>query len=368
MPLADYFRVNIFEKHGLTSTLYDPTNGALGIHKKQLPYPAYITYLQPGQDAALADTAGATIQQLTASAGNPGYWGGDFPGNTSNGTAGKQEADMLAGGAVSVGMTAKYPGPSGFDWTLANAAGAIVSTPQDMAKWFRALLVEADHLGLGKELLREFLTLSTDVPGMPWLNVSSNGSVLNTTLVFAQGLVVLKDSGHARGLGVSNVYYLGSLGGFQASVYMWLDPRDPAKDVFVNAVAATVLPDRGNWPAAAQNLTNMQCLEGHSAIIETVAASNSSSADTRSAASSASSSRAAVGGRHRRLMTTSFLEVTIGKVAGASPHGVGIDNLAPLSVLCELSSMVPSAIKTVPDMLARKVFRGVTGREWFNMH
>jgi hypothetical protein len=150
-------------------------------------------------------------------------------------------------------MTAKYPGPSGFDWTLANAAGAIVSTPQDMAKWFRALLVEPDHLGLGKDLLREFLTLSTEVPGMPSFTVSSEGRIVNATLTFAQGLVVLKDLQHPRGLGVSNVYYLGSLGGFQASIYMWLHPTDASKDVFVNAVAATVLPDRSNWPEAVQN-------------------------------------------------------------------------------------------------------------------
>ncbi|KAF6256591.1 hypothetical protein COO60DRAFT_1461584 [Scenedesmus sp. NREL 46B-D3] len=200
---------------------------------------------KPGQDAALADTSGASIQQLAASAGSPRYWAGDVPSNTSAAAAaatvaGKQAAaNSSADGSIRVGMTAKYPGPSGFDWSLANAAGAIVSTPQDMAKWLRALLVGPDHLGLGKELLKEFLGLSTDVAGMPRLTVRSNGSFVNATLEFAQGLVVLKDAAHARGLGVSSVYYLGSLGGFQAAVYMWLDPRDPAKDVFINAAAAT---------------------------------------------------------------------------------------------------------------------------------
>ncbi|KAF6258824.1 beta-lactamase/transpeptidase-like protein [Scenedesmus sp. NREL 46B-D3] len=308
LPLADYFRIHIFDKCGLSSTLYDPTNGAVGIHKQQLPYPAYITYLQPGQDAALADTSGASIQQLAASAGSPRYWAGDVPSNTSAAAAaatvaGKQAAaNSSADGSIRVGMTAKFPGPSGFDWSLANAAGAIVSTPQDMAKWLRALLVGPDHLGLGKELLKEFLGLSTDVAGMPRLTVRSNGSFVNATLEFAQGLVVLKDAAHARGLGVSSVYYLGSLGGFQAAVYMWLDPRDPAKDVFINAVAATVLPERSGWPAAAQNLT-------------------------RSQASSPSLQ----------------------------------------SVLCDLSNMVPGAMKTLPDMLARNAFRGLNGFDWFNL-
>jgi hypothetical protein len=55
------------------------------------------------------------------------------------------------------------------------------------------------------------------------------------------------------------VYYLGSLGGFQASVYMWLHPSDASKDVFINSAAATVLPAKSDWPDAAQNLTESAC-------------------------------------------------------------------------------------------------------------
>lgn len=367
MPLADYFRINIFEKHGLSSTLYDPTTGVLGLHKQQLPYPAYITYLQPGQDAALADNAGASIQQLESSAGSARYWGGDVQGNARiiNTTA---AAGELQSGNVSVGMTAKYPGTSGFDWTLANAAGAIVSTPQDMAKWFRALLVRPDHLGLGKDLLKEFLTLSTDVPGMPRLNVSaSNGSIVDTTLVFAQGLVVLKDPDHARGLGVSNVYYLGSLGGFQASVYMRLDPKDAAKDVFVNAVGATVLPARSDWPSAAQNLTGTECLTDQR---------NTTAVAGTTSRKNTSSGTAAVGGRHRRLLNSDIFKLVVGAASGAADAPAGhvqqveatAGNVSVFGVLCELSNMEPSAIKTVPDMLARKAFRGLTGCDWFDLH
>jgi hypothetical protein len=127
-------------QYGLSSTLYDPTNGAVGIQKRALSFPAYITYLQPGQDDALADVSGATFQQLESSAGSRQFWGVDINISASG--------DAASRGNVSVGLTAKYPGPSGFDWTLANAAGAIVSSPQDMAKWFRALMVDPDHAGL----------------------------------------------------------------------------------------------------------------------------------------------------------------------------------------------------------------------------
>lgn len=48
MSIADYYRINIFQKYGLSSTLYDTSNGILGLHKAQLPYPAYISYLMPG--------------------------------------------------------------------------------------------------------------------------------------------------------------------------------------------------------------------------------------------------------------------------------------------------------------------------------
>lgn len=349
MPLADYFRTNIFEKYGLTSTLYDPTNGILGIHKGQLPYPAYITYLQPGQTDALTDTAGATVDQLTASAGNPAYWGGDAdaqPGAAAAvGNASSTKPDPAAGG-VSVSMTAKYPGPSGFDWTLANAAGAIVSTPQDMAKWFRALLVEPGHLGLGKDLLREFLTLSTEVPGMPSFTVSSEGRTVNATLTFAQGLVVLKDPGHPRGLGVSNVYYLGSLGAFQASIYMWLHPTDASKKVFVNAVAATVLPDRSNWPILAQNMSRSNC-----------SALNSAGGTGKRSDLGATGSHSSAGGSRRLFGATAVQSALFGSGTTADV----------LSLLCELTTMAPSAIKTVPDLLARKAYKALMGREWFDM-
>jgi hypothetical protein len=330
MPLADYFRINIFDKYGLSSTVYDTTNGIIGIHKNQLPYPAYITYLQPGQDNAVADTSGASLQDLIGSTGSPTSWGGDV--RTANTTTTDKGPDPAQ---ISVGMTAKYPGPSGLDWALGNAAGSMVSTPQDMTRWFRALLVEPEHLGLGVDLLREFLALSTTIPGVPWMNVSSNGRrAINATLSFAQGLIVMKDPEHSRGLGVSNVYYLGSLGGFQATVYMWLHPTDASKDVFVNAVAATVLPDRQDWPAAAQNLT----LAAHCSQLEP---------------NPAKSSSRMVGRRLRGLAAAS---------TAAAETAV-----MPLSVLCELSNMVPRVIKTVPDLLARKAFQGLMGKEWFDI-
>jgi len=332
MPLADYFRINIFEKYVLSSTLYDPSNGVVGLHKGQLPYPAYITYLQPGQDAAIEDTSGSTIAQLAASTGDPHAWGGDVRGASSSDKAATATRSAQQQ-SVSVGMAAKYPGATGSDWTLANAAGAIVSSPQDMAKWFRALLVDPAHLGLGKELLREMLTLSTDQPGVPMMVVSdsrssSGNASRNATLAFAQGLLVMKDPQHPRGLGVSNVYYLGSLGGFQAVIYMWLHPTDVSKDVFINSVAATVLPDSKNWPAAAQNLAG-PCFE---------------------------QPQPTVG---RKAMPKLAKTVDAASVGQASVDVSG--------VLCELRNMLPSVIKTLPDLLARKAFRSLTGREWFDI-
>lgn len=367
MTLADYFRDRL-DKYGLTQTLYDPTDGVTGIHKGQLPFPAYITYLQPGQSDAVADTAGVAVKQLAASAGSSSYWGGDVAGRNStavktmNLAAGTAEAKQSIGQTrvragqrptsqgVSVGVTAKYPGPSGLDWTFGNAAGSMVSTPQDMAKWFRALLVQSDHLGLGKELLREFLTLSTTVPGVPSWNVSSEGRSMNATLAFAQGLLVVKDPQHPRGLGVSNVYYLGSLGGFQATVYMWLHPKDASKDVFVNAVAATVLPDKNNWPDAAQNLTGSDC----SAFAGTTSSSTVVGSAGRSSVGYAPG-RGSTGGSNRRLL------------GALAVQSLGENAADALSMLCELSNMVPSVIKTVPDMLARKAFQVLMGREWFDI-
>jgi hypothetical protein len=337
MLLADYFCINIFDKYGLSSTQYDTTNGVVGIHKNQLPYPACITYLQPGQDAAVADVSGSSIEDLTASTGSPMFWGGDIR------SANKTTADEALNAAqISVGMTAKYPGPSGMDWALGNAAGSLVSTPQDMARWFRALLVEPQHLGLGVDLLREFLALSTTIPGVPWLNVSSDGRrTVKATLSFAQGLLVMKDPQHSRGLGVSNVYYLGSLGGFQATVYMWLHPTDASKDVFINAVAATVLPDRQDWPAAAQNLTGAtQCNQLQQQLQQ-------SSVTTSSGLSG------------RRLRA--FAAANSGSMAASESV------VTPLRLLCELSNIVPSVIKTVPDLLARKAFKGLMGKEWFDI-
>jgi hypothetical protein len=360
MPLADYFRTNIFSKYSLTSTLYDPTDGILGTHKGQLPYPAYITYLQPGQTEALTDTAGAALGQLAASAGNPAYWGGDADDADAVDSAADANTDPRAAGSVSVGMTAKYPGPSGFDWTLANAAGAIVSTPQDMAKWFRALLVEPDHLGLGNDLLREFLTLSTEVPGMPSFTVSSEGRVVNATLTFAQGLVVLKNLQHPRGLGVSNVYYLGSLGGFQASIYMWLHPADASKDVFVNAVAATVLPDRSNWPEAVQNMSGLNCSSVNSVgstgdSFKAVDAGAPHVADPGSSGGQVGADGNAIGRRLLGVPSGQGLLVGKGPTADVS------------ALLCELSAMAPSAVKTVPDLLARTAYKALMGRDWFDM-
>jgi CubicO group peptidase (beta-lactamase class C family) len=353
MPLADYFRTNIFRKYSLSSTLYDPTNGILGTHKGQLPYPAYLTYLQPGQTDAITDTAGATLEQLTASAGNPAYWGGDADAAAAVGNAAAASSDPAAR-RVSIGMTAKYPGPSGFDWTLANAAGAIVSTPQDMGKWLRALLVDPDHLGLGKDVLREFLTLSTVAPGMPSWTVSTEGRTVNATLTFAQGLVVLKDLQHPRGLGVSNVYYLGSLGGFQASIYMWLHPTDASKDVFVNAVAATVLPDRSNWPEAAQNISGFNC----SVVNSANSAGDSFPVSAGKSTDLVSSGGHSGAGGSRRLLGAQPVQSSL---AGRGPA-------ADVSaLLCELTMMAPSAIKTVPDLLARKAYKALMGREWFGM-
>jgi hypothetical protein len=37
------------------------------------------------------------------------------------------------------------------------------------------------------------------------------------------------------------------------------------------------------------------------------------------------------------------------------------------ALLCELSTMAPSAIKTVPDLLARTAYKALMGRDWFDM-
>jgi hypothetical protein len=167
---------------------------------------------------------------------------------------------------------------------------------------------------------------------------------------------------------VSSVYYLGSLGGFQASSYMWLHPSDPAKDVFINAVAATVLPERSNWPAAAQNLTAGQCLQETAAKPAVgVVGSSSGNAISTDATRASNGSSAAVGGRHRKLMTLPVFKLTTGGAAGEASAGMGGVDVTPMHVLCELSSMLPSAIKTLPDLLARKAFNSLTGHDWFNM-
>lgn len=314
-------------------------------------------------------SSGVAVQVYDASAGNPAYWGGDVHSNNTSllqSTLSASDGTSAApsSGAVYQAFIAKYPGPSNLDWVEANAAGAISSTPQDMAKWFRALLVDPEHLGLGKDLLQEFLNLSIREPGIvPYKNAAGG----NVTLEYAQGILVVKAPKHPRGLGVSHVYYLGSLGGFQAVAYMSLDPADPKKDVFVNSVAATVLPDQSNWPPAAQQLTEQQCAQQSSSPAAAGTASNSSSGGNNGNSSTSMVASPATG-RHRRLFQLPLpganpsappLAVRSATAAASQPSVQG--------VLCELTHMVPSYIKTVPDLLARKAVRELTGQEWFGI-
>eukprot|EP00879_Flechtneria_rotunda_P004703 GHRR01004967.1.p1 GENE.GHRR01004967.1~~GHRR01004967.1.p1 ORF type:complete len:505 (+),score=120.20 GHRR01004967.1:907-2421(+) len=312
MPIGEYFQTNMFNRASLSSTNYDVTNGVLGLHNNSLPYPAYISYLTPAPAEITAVAARFTgnsvnLSQFVDVAGQPSLWGGDVRSNKTARIAQANPAGMYA-------MTAKYPGTSTFDFVQANAAGAIQTTPQDMARWFRAVLVDPDHMGLGKETLQEMLQLNTLVPTTP---------LDNLTFHFAQGLIVKLDKQHARGLGISHAYYKGSIGGFEAVIYMSLHPDDASKDIFVNSFAATVLPPPSVWPA----------------------------------------------GNYTKDKATGLCQLHTDAAAvqnGSRGGSTAVATKVP-TVLCDLSSMVPSFLTTVPDLLARKAAEAITGQTWFGI-
>lgn len=338
MPLADYFKTYIFAKAGMSSTIYDITNGAMGLHKNTLPYPAYISYLTPATNQLEATFGIDSLNDLTDSIGSLKSW---HFGDVNNKTlVMSQPAAVLNPSAQPAGVyafTAKYPGPSNFDWTMANAAGAMVSTPQDMAKWFRVLVTQPEQLGLSKEILKSMLQLTTVVPGVQTIG--------NVTWLFAQGVIVVPDATHPRGLGVSHLYYVGSLGGFRAVPYLALDRADPAKDVFVNVLVATVLPDVKTWPAGIGFSSSSKC------VYAAGAASNSSS----SSGLHQSTSKALSAGRRRLLDTTAT-----GSTAAAAASSVP-------SILCEVKDIQPEAMRALDSVLVMKAVTGVTGRNWFGL-
>eukprot|EP00877_Chromochloris_zofingiensis_P014172 jgi/Chrzof1/9008/Cz03g32210.t1 len=173
---------------------------------------------------------------MSMPAADKGYIGNDTytRGNVPNGSPpegppyGKFVKTGIAQGSTLVGV--------GF-MSLGNAAGAIWSTGQDMAKWYRTLLTQPQKLGLDASTLKQMLSISTPVwyPGEFWKTQASKLGIR-----YAQGVVVTADKTNKR-LGVSTLYYLGSAGAFQALIYYNVHPTDPKQDVFLSIVATTIL-------------------------------------------------------------------------------------------------------------------------------
>lgn len=345
LPLGDYFRRHIFGPAGLAATLYDPSAGALGLHAGMLPFPAYVAYTLPALPAQFEAESGTSLDQMQAALGS--LAGG-------SGRSGASKAAVLPGGRYA--FTGRVPGPSGFDWTAANAAGAAVSTPQDMARWLRVLLSRPAALGLSASLLREMLGLSTQVPGMPVLP----GMRGNTTWRFAQGLLVVPAPDHPRGLGVSHVYYLGSLGGFQAALYSGLASKDDADDVTVVSVAATVLPPSKSWSPGIKRAADGRCSYVPPAA-QQVGNGSSASGGKRTGAgvtgpSSSTSAPAARDGR------------TVGGDASWA-FGSAAPSASVPGVLCDVLEVVPvkAFSGNVPNLLASRAVEAVTGARWFGL-
>lgn len=347
IPLANYFQTHIFDKVGLSSTVYDVTNGALGLHKNVLPYPAYIAYLAPATKQIQATTGIDSLSNLVDSAGSISSWTfGDFNNRT---LLSSQRQAVLSSDTESNGVyafTARYPGPSNLDFTIGNAAGAMLSTPQDMAQWFRVLVTQPDQLGLSKEILRSLFGLTTVVPRVQTIG--------NVTWLYAQGILVVPDPDHPRGLGVSHLYYVGSLGGFRAVVYVALHPTNSFKDIFVNVLAATVLPDPATWPPGISFTSEGSCV--YAAVNASTSSANSTSSPSQKAASSDATT--SVGGRRGLLSPETANTAETGGVAARG---------AVSDILCEVKVLQPVAMRSLAEVLVFKAVKAVTGTKWFGL-
>jgi hypothetical protein len=103
-----------------------------------------------------------------------------------------------------------------------------------MSKWFRAITTRPEAIGLSVDTVKQMLALGTPV----WSR-GVNQSEYGVDIQFCQGVVANKKS--SGRFGVTNLYYMGSSGGFEAVVYVEVHPTDPSKDVFVNVATTTVL-------------------------------------------------------------------------------------------------------------------------------
>jgi len=220
MPIQAYFQKHIFDPLGMKETNYDVTNGQNGIYRNSVPYPSYIPYLSPlsvTMDPANQDYLGPLV-----------FTSGNVPDKAS--PEGPPYARVVKVGRNWGSTGGLGPGFQSFG----NAAGAIWSTTADMNKWFRAYTTQPEALGLSSDVVKQMQSLCT-----PLWSRNVNQSAYGVDIQFCQGVVANKKA--SGRLGVTNLYYMGSSGGFEAVVYVEVHPTDPSKDVFVNVASTTVL-------------------------------------------------------------------------------------------------------------------------------
>jgi CubicO group peptidase (beta-lactamase class C family) len=233
LPISAYFKRNIFQPLGLNSTFLDVSGGLDGIYANTVPYPSYVAYLNP--------------VELGMYAFDKGYIGSaTYTAGTVNAAALSPKARAAAGAGApgrwaKTGRSALTSVP-GSDFGYSSGSGAIQGSVGDMARWLRALTVQPQRLGLKPETVRRMLNTSTRIPEpkgtTPFGSVGGAVAALKGRLRYAQGVVVVQDPSNRR-LGVSGLFYKGSLGGFDATYYLALHPTDPSKDTFVYVMTTT---------------------------------------------------------------------------------------------------------------------------------
>lgn len=240
VPIAQYFRDHIFGPLNMTSTFLDVSGGVDGVYKNAVPYPSYMAYLNPVEIGQFAFDKGyignATYKAGTLKAAPPPP--GQRP--AAAGTA-------AAGAPGRWAKTGRAPAPSvpGSDFGYASGSGAIQSSAADVTTWLRALTAEPKRLGLRPETVRRMLNTSTRVPipqgASPFGSLGGAVKALGGRLRYAQGVVVVQDPPGAppSRLGVSGLYYKGSLGGFDSTYYLVPDKSDASKDVLAYVMTTT---------------------------------------------------------------------------------------------------------------------------------
>jgi hypothetical protein len=223
-----------------------------GAYINTLPYPAYVAYMAP-LELGMPALDKSYLGKLTYTAGTLDVVSLAAPAART--AAGGGVAPPAAPGRWAKTGRASAPIFGGNDFAFATGAGAIRSSVRDVAKWLRALTTEPQRLSLSPATLARMLGASAGAatPMPPPKNssaISAQAAALGPRVQFAQGVVVLRDSSKDKGKtgggagpgrlgGVTALYYRGSLGGFDATYYLVLDPSDASKDVFTFVLTTT---------------------------------------------------------------------------------------------------------------------------------